>query len=917
MPRAFVRVFMLYVFFLTFVACRAGTGAESRLPNPPAERTAVAPVFEHGDGSERSESPTSIGEDDALSLIREVLARYGLTQFGGRKEFPNFTYMTRHEKIDYSLAFTPPPYGAFGHLLGLPGSMSDYHELIRRKPSPTQFRRPLSFDLYDARNGIGVEYVSVADADAIAAYGQPPLKRAGPIRTLHAALIVQDAARQLAGPQVVVVFYDPLFRLEEHIPELAKRPSMTDREVKGEYLRYNFTHLALTQPRLEKERAGMRRLLEMQVEDFAWWLDSRERGERCRFEDREDVFVPYLSTYLYASIEAEGGYCGPAKHGLWTTRHTNGVLKDAGAYDAGEKTGLWTTFHTNGVTKSVGEYRDGRKQGPWVEFWENGVTKETASYDGGELTGSYFHRGGEFVENDRWLTATLPDGAVKATTFDKNKWEIPLKNGKPHGTVAYESRDFSRLTRGRYRDGQPVGRWTEVDRHGCIARDGRFRDGQQDGIWRFEGYDRDSEKCFDSMEVPFSRGLVDGLLRYGPKHPCPVFESYVEGKELGVTLQSLARKYVSDRDGGGTECYVRELDIHPEWDRIGRHFEFDENSCVLVEGEFHRGDKREGRWIFRETNPTTGECVVVKEEDYRNGLSIETVVPRTNFEKIEDIPGNLTGHLSVSVQTDRYFPSLIGIEYVVEDPLPIDVEAYRIEGNPVGIQKFRMKNGRYVRECNHGPPWDGSHPEAEPYMRGAYPDSPPPPEQPGTAHCRTWTDPAHQLLEDAVYWELPADRFGYMDLGPFRSWYENGRPKADIQLPTGHAVQYWPNGRKSREGEFLDSARQGEWTFWWASGHIWLQANFQRSASVGRWTYWYDGGKRAFECDFGDEMKGAFRCSFWRKNGTKIGDVLYEDGEKKTWTCWDERGRPADCSWGQWKVLYGTMEGPRPDSQSQ
>jgi antitoxin component YwqK of YwqJK toxin-antitoxin module len=86
--------------------------------------------------------------------------------------------------------------------------------------------------------------------------------------------------------------------------------------------------------------------------------------------------------------------------------------------------------------------------------------------------------------------------------------------------------------------------------------------------------------------------------------------------------------------------------------------------------------------------------------------------------------------------------------------------------------------------------------------------------------------------------------------GPWTEWYMNGAKQAEGQYVDGRqhgSWQWWyPNGRKKQEGRYLDGRPVGRWVYWDEQGR---EKPKKKEA----------GGKGAQMSDFADSLGGALK----------------------------------------------------------
>lgn len=74
---------------------------------------------------------------------------------------------------------------------------------------------------------------------------------------------------------------------------------------------------------------------------------------------------------------------------------------------------------------------------------------------------------------------------------------------------------------------------------------------------------------------------------------------------------------------------------------------------------------------------------------------------------------------------------------------------------------------------------------------------------------------------------------------------ENGHP-----VMQGRSTEYYQNGRKKEEGDYLNNQRNGSWTAWFDTGQKSSEGGYQLDKWHGLWTYWNAAGQKTKETDY-------------------------------------------------------------------
>lgn len=227
-----------------FLAVNATVKAD---PNAaPAELPAaavVAPIFEHGDGRGAIgcivvAPPVFLSEEEALQVISEELAEYGLefSEKGGEMkdvEVPHRGRAVVRDGQEHKLVY-----------FDLPGSA-----------------KPLSVDLRDPAKKIAVEYLSTTDYFLLG--GVQDTSTVQDFDFIDIAHLVADKVKQSGEAVHFGILYDPMVRGEPR--ELGE--DLWPGGAKGK---------TAAEPAVrETPKTRSVRLLRMQVRDFAEWLEAQ------------------------------------------------------------------------------------------------------------------------------------------------------------------------------------------------------------------------------------------------------------------------------------------------------------------------------------------------------------------------------------------------------------------------------------------------------------------------------------------------------------------------------------------------------------------------------------------------------------------------------------------------------------------
>jgi hypothetical protein len=240
---------------------------QSNMVSPAKLVALVAPIFEHGEGRGTigciaAAPPAFLSEDEALVVIKEELAKYGIE-------------LNKEKVLLSDVLITPNVYGVPSE------SDKKYHDLLKSKfgiekeyDKPT----PLEIDFQDSNRDINVEYVSYEDYFILG--GERSGSTAQNLDMKNVAKQVHDHINYDAKQGVYGVFYDPLIKnkfgdlLREEIT--AENRATYKNLIRSKKENYTEEEKRLEDSILKKSIEPAKELLRNQVKDFAKWL--KEQG---------------------------------------------------------------------------------------------------------------------------------------------------------------------------------------------------------------------------------------------------------------------------------------------------------------------------------------------------------------------------------------------------------------------------------------------------------------------------------------------------------------------------------------------------------------------------------------------------------------------------------------------------------------
>jgi len=106
------------------------------------------------------------------------------------------------------------------------------------------------------------------------------------------------------------------------------------------------------------------------------------------------------------------------------------------------------------------------------------------------------------------------------------------------------------------------------------------------------------------------------------------------------------------------------------------------------------------------------------------------------------------------------------------------------------------------------------------------------------------------------------------------------------KVENGKWTQWYDNGQKSLEGEYLNGENNGKWTKWYENGQIESEGEYLNGEINGKYTFWYGNGQKSSEAEYLNGKQNS-KWTFWYYNGQKSAEGEYVNGEKNgKWTEW-------------------------------
>lgn len=139
----------------------------------------------------------------------------------------------------------------------------------------------------------------------------------------------------------------------------------------------------------------------------------------------------------------------------------------------------------------------------------------------------------------------------------------------------------------------------------------------------------------------------------------------------------------------------------------------------------------------------------------------------------------------------------------------------------------------------------------------------------------------------------------FVDVREATTKFDDGTPKVVCSVKYfsdgstirhGKYVEWYPNGKKFKEGQYEDGKKVGQWTVYFDDGKKAKSGTYKNDACDGVWTYWSPDGNKQREESYRQGVRhGAWIR--WHPNGQKASECTYTDGKRDgKETRWDKDG---------------------------
>lgn len=586
--------------------------------------------------------------------------------------------------------------------------------------------------------------------------------------------------------------------------------------------------------------------------------------------------------------------------------YVNGVLADSTQMNEGEKTGPFRYYYNDGALKVTGIFKKGERQDVLKEFYQNGQLESEYSYNtNGEANGpykEYFINGnvsaeGEFKDGNRigkHVVYNMNGTKFSESTYDETGKENGGRTFYDHQNRIHEEYVFAKGQIVQYRfydtDGNVIKEakkkgtgfeYESVHFDGTQKSVGTFNiKGGKEGLWRFYNTDGVLES-----EQLFSQNEQEGKQVY--YHSNGNIESEYEvinGKNEGVF-----KRYFYDGQ-------LRRHGRFSKGSKTGEWFNYFANGA-LAEIEYYVDNKI----TFQLENNVEGKPNI---ETYYVDDLIHHIIYYTTDGAIADTFYFLGGDGALDYRFQNEQLKVTGshlygyrhgeFKYHEFDGRLNSEGAYRL-GDLDGPWTYWHENGQksetvsYVYGSKHGPfkrwDWFGNlesegeyfygdlngirksyHPNGKVESISEY-------EYGYLNGKREFFSPAGELQMIRYYNHGVLTSYSYLG--------KDNKPVAPIKINRlkDRLVAYFPNGKVSREYDFVNGMIQGQLIEYLSSGNKSYEGSFVDGESEGKRETYYASGAKYEEMTFSHGILEGAHIFYW-ESGKKRMEIPYKLGKK-------------------------------------
>ena len=176
-----------------------------------------------------------------------------------------------------------------------------------------------------------------------------------------------------------------------------------------------------------------------------------------------------------------------------------------------------------------------------------------------------------------------------------------------------------------------------------------------------------------------------------------------------------------------------------------------------------------------------------------------------------------------------------------------------------------LMTGQFHKGMRHGL-WQTLNKIGEPIMIGHF--------NMGKKHGKfeQWYDDGEKRHKELI---ASFDQNRYVDL--YKEWYPNGR-RSIIGFyingkEQGKYQEWYENGKKALKAKFINGIPEGMYREWHENGKKSLKVRYENGKANGTWTQWYENGKKQMQIEYVNGIPRG-RAIFWFPDGSLRGEGI-------------------------------------------
>lgn len=535
----------------------------------------------------------------------------------------------------------------------------------------------------------------------------------------------------------------------------------------------------------------------------------------------------YKSYYSNGKLEKEMEIQDGKLTGVYKEYYDNGQLREHGTFRKGDRDGMYTKYYENGKKESELNYSAGKADGERISYDEHGAVTDKTTFRDGKHNGTdiFVSEGKEYYvidyKNDVPVGYTFksPDGkeiketsktltSLKVYHVNGNlKSDLPLKDGKIHGTAKYYFNTGSLREEVNFENDVKHGTAKEYFRNGKLYIVSEYVQGERTG-W-YKGY--------------YANGQVEaeGWLLNNNKEGVWRFYSVAgklerEGFYLNNEANGPSRHYNNNGKISFTDYYDRDLVTGLE--------QYDKTGKVIHQLSFPKGT---GKYYMVFPNGNTSFEVQVKNGNYEGAYAY--YYPDKTLREKGFYKNGQRDSLTVS-----YYPG--GQE---------SAKGYWHKGSKDGKWAYHGFDGKPERETEYLK--GDEHGKDKFYQAG---------------ELRSEYNMTYDYMHGDQFFYGEGKTVGLVynykdrDLAGYTYMGKDGKllPLIAVKNGTARITAYYPNGNKAVEENMIENKRDGKSTLYYSNGNVSEERYYAGIQLNGVYKRFYPDGKPSYEATYKDDV---------------------------------------------------------------